>query len=143
MKNDPERPENFAFIYRSTLFVGLNAVTNDSSNTISQRTEENLQWLDDNYDPHADKISAIFIMAYGGLEDLPEFEDALISKKKGEWRDKLVVYASSGDKTDIIPSLGGIQGLTELTIGRGFPFTDVQLDLTSNSAPRAGFRLVG
>jgi len=142
VKRDPVRNENFAFVYRRTLFVGLNMLTNENEDRTSRIIEQNLQWLDDNFEPHADKIDAIFMFGYGSLRDLPDFTDAIIAKKDEEWKDKFVVYARRSDKSQLNPDFANVKDLVELEIGVGYPFTDVHLDMTSEDAPRVGYRYV-
>lgn len=140
VKRDPERPENFAFLYRRTLFVGLNMVSNEGQGRTENRLEQNLKWLDANVAPHEDKIIAIFITGYGSLQDLPYFRDAIISKKQGEWKDKMVVYARRAEQTKLVVDVEGVKEFHEITVGKGSPVTDVHLDLTSQEAPRVGYR---
>ena len=141
VKRDPAQTGNFAFIFRHALFVGLNMVSNEDEDTTETRLEQNLQWVYDNEEPHADNIDVIFMTGFGRLRDLPTFRDAIVEKKKGDWKDKLVVYARRGEETKIFTDVEGAKDFHELTVGKGWPITDINLDMTSNDAPRVGYRL--
>jgi len=142
VKRDPERPENFAFIFRRTLFVGLNMVSNEGEDETATRLEQNLQWVYKNAEPHEDNIDVIFLTGHGRLRDLPTFRDAIIEKKKKEWKDKMVVYARRANQSKLFTDVEGSKNFHELTIGRGYPFTGVHLDMTSADAPRVGYRYI-
>jgi hypothetical protein len=142
VKRDPLRPENFAFIYRRTLFVGLNMVSNEDSVETAARLEQNLQWVNDNVDPHEDNIDVIFLTGHGRSRDLPTFRDAIIAKKKGAWKNKMVVYARRAEASKLFVDVEGVTNLHELAVGKGYPITDVHLDITSKDAPRVGYRYI-
>ena len=140
VKRDPVRPENFAFIYRRVLFAGLNMVSNEDVNKTATRLEENLQWLDDNFEHHEDNIDVIFMTGNGRLRDLASFRDSIIEKTKGEWKNKLVIYARRALQSKLFANVEGSKNFHELTVGRGYPITDVHLDITSANKPRVGYR---
>ena len=140
IKRDPRRPENFAFIFRSTLFVGLNMVSNEGDIKTATRLEQNLQWVNDNVEPHAGSIDAIFLMGHGRLRDLPTFRDAIVKKTKDEWKNKLIVYARRANQSNLFTNVQGARNFHELTVGKGYPITAVHLDITSKDAPRVGYR---
>lgn len=141
VKRDPAQTGNFAFIFRRALFVGLNMVSNEDEVTTETRLEQNLQWVYDNEVPHANNTDVIFMTGFGRLRDLPTFRDAIVEKKKGDWKHKLVVYARRGEETKIFTDVEGAKDFHELTVGKGWPITDINLDMTSNDAPRVGYRL--
>ena len=118
-------------------------VTNDSSGRTATKIEQNLKWLNDNFEPHGDNIDVIFMFGYGSLQELPAFTDAIIEKKKNEWRNKFVVYARrSSDKSDLNLSFAGVKDMVEVEVGEGYPFLDIHVDMTSTEAPRVGYRFV-
>ncbi len=142
IKRDPGRPENFAFIFRRTLFVGLNMVSNEDETKTAARLEHNLQWVDDNVEPHAGGIDVIFLMGHGRLRDLPTFRDAIVKKTKDEWKNKLIVYARRANQSNLFVNVEGAKNFHELTVGVGYPLTGIHLDITSKNAPRVGYRYI-
>lgn len=140
IKRDPERPENFAFIFRRTLFVGLNMVSNEGETKTAKRLEQNLQWVYDNVEPHAGKIEVIFMMGHGRLRDLPTFRDAIAKKAKDEWKNILIVYGRRANQSNMFTNVEGAKNFHELTVGKGYPMTSVHLDITSKDAPRVGYK---
>jgi len=117
-------------------------VSNEGSEETAKRLEQNLQWLNDNVNPHKDKINVIFLTGHGRLRDLPTFRDAIIEKKNGAWKDKMVVYARRAIESQLFVDVGGVDNFHELTVGRGYPITDIHLDIISKDAPRVGYRYI-
>ncbi|KAL7492503.1 hypothetical protein ACHAWT_001838 [Skeletonema menzelii] len=140
VKRDPEQTGNFAFIFRRALFVGLNMVSNEDEDTTATRLEKNLQWVYNAAEPHEKNIDVIFLTGHGRLRDLPTFRDAIVEKKQGEWKDKMVVYARRAGQTNVFTDVEGTKDFHELTVGAGWPITDIHLDMTSKDAPRVGYR---
>lgn len=130
VKRQVDREENFSFLYKRVLFVGLNMVTNsEDAWEASARLEDNIDWVISNVDAYRNNVDAVFVMGHGRLqasENAP-FYNAMVSKKESEWEDLLLVYARRAAETDIEPDVGGINDFAELKVGNDWPITDVRV----------------
>lgn len=144
VKRQAERNENFSFLYKRVLFVGLNMVTNDASeNTTLARLEDNVEWIFDNANAYGENINAIFIMGYGRLlatENLPFYYAMVAKAKSEEWSDKLIVYARRSAETDVDENVGGASNFMELRVGNEWPILDVKVRTKGKDGPTLDFR---
>jgi len=131
--------ENFSFLYKRVLFIGLNTVTNEDSNGSADstiRSEGNVNWIEQNTEAYRDTADAVFVMGYGRLlatENIP-FYDAMVSMSKNALADKLLVYARRSATTDIDKNVGGAKNFMELRVGSEWPIMDVRVRTTGAEA---------
>ena len=113
MSRQPGWNENFTFLYRRTLLVGLHVVTNSDANETAIRLADDVEWVDACVDEHRDGIEAVFVMGYGRLrapENRPLY-DALVHRKRSGWAEPLVVYARWASASGLARDVGGVGDL--------------------------------
>lgn len=128
-RQNPFRSENFAFLYKRILFVGLHVVHNEDEEETALRIEENLNWLNENVDYYSKDIDVVFMMGNGRLmatHNIP-FYNNIVTKKQNEWKDKYVIYARRASETGVLTSIGGLEKFDELRVGSEWPILDVQI----------------
>ena len=143
LKRQDTRAENFSFLYKRVLFVGLNTVTNSNADETFQRMEDNINWVVSNVNAYKSNADVIFLMGYGRLlaSELETFYDAMKAKKESEWEDKLLVYARRGASSELVKDINGIEGFVELRVGNEWPIMDVRVR-TKGPEPRVDYRMV-
>lgn len=129
VKRQVDRTENFAFLYKKVMFVGLHMVTNSDANETMARLEDNIEWVVSNVDKYWKNIDAIFVMGYSRLlaEENAPFYDAMVTKKQTEWNDKLLVYARRASDSGMTRNVGGVENFVELKVGNEWPIMDVRV----------------
>ncbi|KAL7531350.1 hypothetical protein ACHAXR_005133 [Thalassiosira sp. AJA248-18] len=142
LKRQVNRTENFSFLHKRVLFVGLNMVTNSNANETSVRLEDNIDWVETNVEAYWDNINAIFIMGYGRLlaDENEPFYSAMIAKKESVWKDKLLVYARRASESELDKDVTGIKGFVELKVGNEWPIMDVRV--RTKGVAKVEYRLV-
>ena len=141
VKRQDVRPENFSFLYKRVLFIGLNTVTNSDDLETTARLEESIDWVTTNVEAYMNTADAVFIMGYGRLlatKNVP-FYDAMVNKTGSDWSDKLVVYARRASETDLDQNVGGNSNFFELRVGAEWPIMDVRVR-TKGKEPKLAFR---
>lgn len=136
------RPENFAFLYKRALFVGLNMVGNTNNANRTQRLVDNIDWVIKNVDEYGNNIDVIFVMGYGRLlaqENAP-FYNAMKAKKESEWQDKFFIYARRAAESGITSDVGGVQDFVELKVGNQWPIMDVRVRTDADGGARLQYR---
>mmetsp|Transcript_8503 Transcript_8503/g.14909 ORF Transcript_8503/g.14909 Transcript_8503/m.14909 type:complete len:173 (+) Transcript_8503:218-736(+) len=129
VKRHVNRTENFSFLYKKVLFVGLHMVTNSDGNETLSRLEDNIDWVVTNVEAYRNNIDAIFVMGYARLlaQENKPFYNAMVTKKQTEWSDKLLVYARRSSESDITKDVGGVKDFLELKVGNEWPIMDVRV----------------
>ena len=136
------RPENFAFLYKRALFVGLNMVGNTNDAERTQRLVDNIDWVIKNADEYGNSIDVIFVMGYGRLlaqENAP-FYNAMKAKKETEWADKFFIYARRAAESGITLDVSGVQDFVELKVGNKWPIMDVRVRTDADGSARLQYR---
>ena len=139
------RNENFSFLYKRTLFIGLNTVTNSNVEETTTRVEDNIDWFLENIDAYSTNADIIFIMGYGRLlatEMEPFYHVLTNTTSSEEWSDKLFVYARRASDTGIEYDIGGNTNLAELKVGNEWPILDVRVRTKGKDAPVVEYRNV-
>ena len=159
-QTDIGRDENFSFLYKRVLFVGLNMVTDDiDEDDMAKRLDENIHWVIDNVSAYSTNVDVVFVMGYGRLmatENEPfynvmvnltsstseevEEEDGTGGSSGGEWSDKLLIYARRSSETGIEYDIGGNSNLAELRVGNEWPILDVRIRTRGKDAPLVEYR---
>ncbi len=147
VKRQVHRQENFSFLYRRVLFIGLNMVSNvDDEWETAFRVQDNIDWVSETVEAYWDNIDAIFVMGYGRLfaaESVP-FYDAMVSMmNKDGWADKLLVYARRSSELDIEREVGGNKNFIELRVAAEWPILDVSVRTRMDGTPKLDFAVVG
>eukprot|EP00571_Detonula_confervacea_P012859 CAMPEP_0172303032 /NCGR_PEP_ID=MMETSP1058-20130122/4629_1 /TAXON_ID=83371 /ORGANISM="Detonula confervacea, Strain CCMP 353" /LENGTH=797 /DNA_ID=CAMNT_0013013711 /DNA_START=120 /DNA_END=2513 /DNA_ORIENTATION=+ len=144
VKRQKKRMENFSFLYKKVLFVGLNMVTNnDDEDETLGRLEDNVEWIEENANAYQDNINAMFLMGYGRLfatENIPFYSAMVAKAKSDEWSDKLIVYARRSSETGIDENVGGAKNFMELRVGNEWPIMDVRVSTKGKDGPMLDFR---
>lgn len=143
VKRQFSRQENFAFLYRRVLFIGLNMVSNiDDEWETAFRVQDNIDWVRETVEAYWENADAIFVMGYGRLlaiESAP-FYDAIVSlMKKDDWADKLFVYARRSSELDIERNVGGNENFIELRVAAEWPILDVRVRTRMDGSPKLDF----
>jgi len=133
-----ERPENFSFLWKRVLFVGIHMVTNSDADETNERVMDNIQWVNQNVEKHQmENIDAIFVMGNERLlatENIAFYEHFSNKKKNvDEWNDVLFVYSRRSGISGLSRDIGGVTDLHELRVGSEWPIMDVRVQ-TGNVA---------
>jgi len=130
VRRQTNRSENFSFLYKRVLFIGLHMVKNaDDESETTTRLEDNLQWVEDNVESNFNNVDVIFIIGYSRFttpENMP-FYNAMLAKKQNEWAEKYFVYARRAATSGVSKSMQGLEGFDELRVGAEWPILDVQV----------------
>lgn len=139
-RQGPSRPENFAFLWKRILFVGLHVVNSGQEEETASRIQDNLNWVTANVEQNIQDIDAIFMMGHGRFtaEDNMPFYNAILSKKQNEWKDKYIIYARRASETGVTTNIGGLQKFDELRVGAEWPILDVQISTYEGLLPSGG-----
>jgi hypothetical protein len=143
VKRQAIRDENFSFLYKRVLFIGLNMVTNSDVWETSARLEDNIDWVNDNIAEYSTNADIIFMMGNRRLEasENEPFYNAMISMASSEeWSDKLFVYARRSSDTDIDYNIGGNANFVELRVGAEWPILDLRVRTEGEDAPLVEYR---
>ena len=137
------RPENFAFLWKRTMFVGLHTVQSGDDDETTARIQDNLDWVNENVETHFDDIDVIFMMGHGRFtsSDNVPFYDGIVTKKKNEWKDKYVIYARRAGETSVLANMEGLSMFDELRVGAEWPILDVRVS-TREGRAKLGYREV-
>lgn len=131
VKRQAGRGENFSFLYKRVLFVGLNTVTNGDSNETRIRMEDNINFVISNVEAYERNVDVIFVMGYGRMlaRELAPFYDAMVAKKMSDWKDTLFVYARRASESGLDKNVAGesVKDFHELKVGTGWPILDVRV----------------
>ncbi|KAL3790408.1 hypothetical protein HJC23_013580 [Cyclotella cryptica] len=139
----PSRPENFAFLWKRVMFIGLHVVQSGNANETSTRIQDNLDWVNENVANHFHHIDVIFIMGHGRLmasDNLP-FYDGILNKKLNEWKDKYIIYARRASGTGVLTNVAGLDKFDELRVGAKWPILDVQISTAEGDETDSGSSL--
>jgi hypothetical protein len=147
VKRQINRKENFSFLYRRVLFIGLNMVSNsDDEWETAFRSEDNINWVLENVEAYLDNADAVFVMGYGRLlaAERTLFYDAMVSMtKKISWTNKLFVYARRSSELDVDVNVGGNKNFIELRVAAEWPILDVRIKKMGKDAmPKLDFSVV-
>ena len=129
VKRDDERSENFAFLWKRIMFVGLHVVQSEDDDETAARIQGNLDWVNKNVESRFDDIDVIFMMGNGRFMapyNIPFYND-IVTKKQNEWKDKYVIYARRAAETGVLKNIGGLDKFDELRVGAEWPILDVQV----------------
>ena len=142
VKRQPRRDENFAFLYRRVLFVGLHVVANsaDAEETRS-RLEDNVAWVSENIAAYGDRADVVFVMGYGRLlaaENAPFYEALRAMQSMPGWDDKLLVYARRAGASSLEKDVGGLRNFVELRVGNEWPIMDVRVRTATHAVGVGG-----
>ena len=147
VKRQASRMENFSFLYRRVLFLGLNTVSNiEDEWETAFRVQDNIDWVRETVEAYWDNADAIFVMGYGRLvaDESEPFYDAMVSlTKKPGCADRLLVYASRSSELDIDRSVGGNKNFIELKVGSEWSILDVRVRTKMDGTPKLDFEVVG
>jgi len=144
LKRQTQRKENFSFLYKRVLFVGLHMVTNSNEDETTVRLQENMDWVNRNVQQYWNHMDIIFIMGYGRLlatENAP-FYNAMVDKMSNEWSSRTMVYARRASKSEFVTNVGGVSNFLELLVGNEWPIMDVRIRTKIGEAATVQYREV-
>ena len=125
----PSRPENFSFLWKRIMFIGLHVVDSGDEEETASRIQDNIDWVNENVVRYLNDIDVIFMMGNGrfmATENIP-FYNEIVTKKKNEWKDKYIIYARRASETGVLTDIGGLSKFDELRVGAEWPILDVQI----------------
>jgi hypothetical protein len=137
------RSENFAFLWKRIMFVGLHVVQSGDDVETAARIQDNLDWVNENVENRLEDVDVIFMMANGrfmATDNIP-FYNEIVKKKQNEWKDKYVIYARRASETGVLTSIGGLEKFDELRVGAEWPILDVQISTSDDKGPGPGAKL--
>ncbi|KAL7516870.1 hypothetical protein ACHAWX_001844 [Stephanocyclus meneghinianus] len=139
-RQTPSRPENFAFLWKRVMFIGLHVVQSGNVNETSTRIQDNLDWVNKNVQNQFEHIDVIFLMGHGRFmapDNIP-FYNAILTKKQNEWKDKYIIYARRAAETGALTNIAGVDKFDELRVGTKWPILDVQISTAEEADTDSG-----
>uniref|UniRef100_A0A7S0PWM6 Calcineurin-like phosphoesterase domain-containing protein n=1 Tax=Asterionellopsis glacialis TaxID=33640 RepID=A0A7S0PWM6_9STRA len=136
VKHQNERPENWAFVSKRILFVGINLVGGRKHDVDewATRFQNNLDWVEKTHNDNKDKADAIFIFAHASpkLPDVVPFYDDLLNMVNTTFDalPTVIVNRNLGSEGWFdVTNYEGIRNLVLLVVkGQVFPPMKVQMD---------------
>lgn len=140
----PNRTENFAFVFRKTLFVGLNLVGGIVHDTAewAKRLGENLEWVDTNVAQNKLNMEVLVLFGHAGTENYRtvDFYEPLKRRIRDEYKIPTLVTRksnpsfvgesnSNGVEDKIQDMIEGVPGYMNVHVDVGvWPPTRITID---------------
>lgn len=135
-RQDPDYPENFAFLHENILFVGINLVggTIHDEDEWSARQAADLAWVDENFQANSSQIDLLVLLAHADptIQSSEPFYTPFFDSVQNDYAvPTIVIVRNLGIETSGVQSnYNGVDGLT-LLIVEGSIWPPMKIELSA------------